>query len=68
MAQCAILNLVWRQKEFVYFVLFEMQKDGFIIHAQLLASKLIEGIYEYDNNAMNTIESIGKMSQISFNS
>ena len=48
MAQCAILNLVWRQKEFVYFVLFQMQKDGFIIHTQLLASKLIKGIYEYD--------------------
>lgn len=46
MAQCAILNLVWRQKEFVYFVLFEMQKDGFIIHNQLLASKLMEWMYE----------------------
>ena len=46
MAQGAILNLVWRQKEFVYFVLFEMQKDGFIVHTQLLASKLIEGMFE----------------------
>ena len=45
MAQCAILNLVWRQKEFVCFFAFEMQKDGSNIHIQLLASKVMEKIY-----------------------
>ena len=48
MAQCAILNLMWRQKEFVCFFVFEMQKDRSIVQTQLLASKVIEGIYKYD--------------------